>query len=154
MRSTLTSRLPTILVAVAVVAVDQISKAWAVSALENDPIVVVRGLLAFRLTTNTGAAFGFFPGGGALLALAAIVAVIVILRMSGGSVGLLEAVALGLVLGGAVGNLVDRLARGAGLTDGAVVDWIQLPNFPTFNVADAAVTIGAAVLILGALRKS
>ena len=83
-----------------------------------------------------------------------IVAVVAILRLSAESVNRLEFTGLGLILGGAIGNLIDRFTRGDGLLDGAVVDWIQLPNFPTFNIADAAITIGAGLLILGALRKS
>ncbi|MFQ5966156.1 MAG: signal peptidase II [Acidimicrobiia bacterium] len=154
MRSTLTPRRATLLIAAGVVALDQITKVWASSALADGPVVLVRGVLALQLNTNTGAAFGFFRGGGSLIAIAAIVAVVLILRISADSVGVLEVTGLGLILGGAIGNLADRVTRGDGLLDGAVVDWIQLPNFPTFNVADAAITIGAVLLILGALRKS
>lgn len=154
MRSTLTSRSVTLLIAAGVVAADQLTKAWASSSLADGPVILVPGVLALQLNTNTGAAFGFFRGGGSIIGIAAIVAVVAILRLSAESVSTLEVTGLGLVLGGAIGNLADRVVRGDGLLDGAVVDWIQLPNFPTFNVADAAITIGAGLLIVGALRKS
>ena len=65
----------------------------------------------------------------------------------------LLAAGLTLVLGGALGNLVDRIMRGPGWLDGHVVDWIALPNFPTFNIADSAITVGAVFLVLGAWRN-
>ena len=154
MRSALTSRRATLLIAAVVVAADQLTKAWASSALADGPVILVPGVLALQLNTNTGAAFGFFRGGGSIIGVAAIVAVVAILRLSAGSVNRMEFTGLGLILGGAIGNLLDRFLRGDGLLDGAVVDWIQLPNFPTFNIADAAITIGAGLLILGAIRKS
>ncbi|MXX45221.1 MAG: signal peptidase II, partial [Acidimicrobiia bacterium] len=66
----------------------------------------------------------------------------------------LEVIGLGLVMGGAVGNLVDRATRGEGLLDGKVVDWIQVPNFPVFNLADTALTVGVGLVLLSALRQS
>ncbi|HEY5578272.1 MAG TPA: signal peptidase II [Acidimicrobiia bacterium] len=153
MRSTLTSRRLSLVIAGLVVFVDQLTKRWALAALNGGQVVVIPGLLAFELNTNTGAAFGFLRGGGTLLGIAAIVAVAVILHMTTETVRPLEHVALGLILGGAIGNLIDRIVRGDGFLDGAVVDWIQLPNFPTFNVADSAITVGAFLLILGALRR-
>ncbi len=63
-------------------------------------------------------------------------------------------VALALILGGAVGNLFDRVTRGDGLLDGAVVDFIEPSFFPTFNVADAAITMGAVLLVLVAVRHA
>ncbi len=64
----------------------------------------------------------------------------------------LETIAFGLVLGGAAGNLIDRVTRGDGLTDGGVVDWIQVPNFPVFNVADSSITIAVVMLLFMAWR--
>ena len=65
-----------------------------------------------------------------------------------------EVVGLGLVMGGAVGNLVDRATRGEGLLDGKVVDWIQVPNFPVFNMADTALTVGVGLVLLSAFRQT
>ena len=65
---------------------------------------------------------------------------------------LIETIAFGLIGGGAAGNLVDRLARGDGLTDGGVIDWIQFPNFPVFNVADSSITVAVVLLLAQAWR--
>jgi signal peptidase II len=62
-----------------------------------------------------------------------------------------EVIAFGLVIGGALGNLTDRILRGSGFLDGRVIDWIQLPYWPTFNVADSAVSIAIVTLLLGAI---
>lgn len=141
------------MVAALVVVADQVAKAWAVEALADGPIVVVDGWLNLRLVFNTGASFSFFSNGGAvigLLVIAVVVMIFVALREAGRR---LDAVALGLVLGGAVGNLLDRLFRGAGLLDGAVVDFINVPFFATFNLADIAINVGVALLLIGALVR-
>ena len=64
----------------------------------------------------------------------------------------LEVVALGLVLGGANGNLMDRVFRGDGFLDGKVIDWVNMWIIPTFNVADASVTVAVALLVIHAWR--
>ena len=131
--------------AVAVVVLDQITKSWALRALEDGPRHVV-WTLRFNLSFNSGAAFGLGKGLAPLLVVIGIVLVVALVgigRSAGGSLPV--SVALGLVLGGAVGNLADRLVRGHG---GAVVDFIDLQWWPVFNVADAAITSGAVVLVL------
>ena len=143
----------TLLIAVAIVVADQLTKAWAQRALADGPIVLIDGFLRFRLTENPGAAFSSFQGAGPLLAIVAVgVAawIVMMIRRSGHT---LEAVALALVLGGAVGNLVDRLTRGEGLLDGPVVDFVDFSFFPTFNVADAAISIGAVLLLVAVMRQ-
>ncbi len=135
------------------VAVDQATKAWAVNALADSPIVIIDGWLNLRLFFNTGASFSFFARGGAVIGLLVIAVVVVIffaLREAGRR---LDAIALGLVLGGAVGNLLDRLFRGTGFLDGAVVDFINVPFFATFNVADIAINVGVALLLIGVLVR-
>jgi signal peptidase II len=62
-------------------------------------------------------------------------------------------VAFGLIIGGALGNLIDRIARGPGILDGKVIDWIDLRPIPTFNVADSAITVAVAILIIGSWKK-
>ena len=99
--------------------VDQVTKAWAVHALADGPIVLIDGVLNLRLFFNTGASFSLFAKGGAIIGLVVIGVVIMIffaLREAGHR---LDAIALGLVLGGAIGNLLDRLFRGDGFLDGA-----------------------------------
>lgn len=141
-------RLLPFVVATGVVGLDQLTKWWVVATLPGDPIVIVDGFLQFRYIQNPGSAFGMFPGAGGFLAVAALVAVIVIVTVVRQLDRVSEQVAMGLVLGGAVGNLIDRLFRGPGLLDGKVVDWIDFNFFPAFNVADSAITVGAALALL------
>ncbi len=136
-------------IAVAVVVVDQLTKRWAVESLADGPIVLIEGWLELDLTFNPGAAFSSLQGVGPLLAIAAVaVAGWITILIRRRSTGTGEVIALALVLGGAVGNLIDRVTRGDGLLDGAVVDFIEPSFFPTFNVADAAITVGAVLLVM------
>ena len=64
-----------------------------------------------------------------------------------------EAITLGAIMGGALGNLIDRIVRGPGWFDGAVVDWIETPLWPNFNIADSAISVGAVLLILATIRR-
>lgn len=147
------SRLTAAGIAGVVVLVDQLTKAWARAALDDTTIDVMGGFLRLALAENSGAAFGLFKGGGQIIAVFAVVAVGVILfaLRTVGHWG--DFIGLGLVLGGAIGNLVDRVSRGAGFLDGRVTDWIDLWFIPNFNVADACISIGVALLLLGALRR-
>lgn len=147
------SRLIAAGIAGAVVLVDQLTKVWARAALDDASIDVIPGFLRLALAENSGAAFGFFKGGGQVIAVFAVLAIGVIFFAFRAVAHWGELIGLGLVLGGAVGNLVDRLTRGAGLLDGRVTDWIDLWFIPNFNVADACISIGVALLLLGALRK-
>lgn len=142
-----------LIIAVAVVAADQLTKWWAATQLVDGPIVVIDGFLQFRLTENPGAAFSSFQGIGPLLAIVAVAVAAWIVMMIRKSVHTLEAVALALVLGGAVGNLIDRLTRGDGRLDGAVVDFVDFSFFPSFNVADAAISVGAVLLVVAVMRQ-
>lgn len=137
----------------AVVLVDQLTKAWARSALDDQVIEVIPGFLRFALAENSGAAFGLFKDGGQIIAVLAVVAVVIIFIAFRAVDRWADVIGMGLVLGGAVGNLVDRLTRGSGLLDGRVTDWIDLWFIPNFNVADASISIGVALLLLGALRR-
>ena len=137
----------------AVVLVDQLTKAWARSALDDRVIEVIPGFLRFALAENSGAAFGLFKDGGQIIAILAVVAVVIIFIAFRAVDRWVDVIGMGLVLGGAVGNLVDRLTRGSGLLDGRVTDWIDLWFIPNFNVADASISIGVALLLLGALRR-
>ncbi len=116
--------------------------------LADDPISVIDGFLQFRLTYNTGAAFSMFSQGGPVLALIAIGVIAVILFVLSDASRRAEAVALGMVLGGSIGNLIDRIVRGEGFLDGAVVDFIDFSFFATFNVADMGITLGVGLLLL------
>ena len=144
-------RLWSLAVAAVVLVIDQLTKIWAVDALSDGPIVIIDDLLRLHLTFNTGAAFSIFSDlakSGPILGILVIGVVLLILFALKDASHIGEAVGLGLVLGGALGNLADRLFRGDGFMDGAVVDFIDFSFFATFNVADSAVTIGVAVLLI------
>jgi signal peptidase II len=133
-------------VAATVLVLDQLTKAWALDALADGPINLV-GSIRLNLTYNTAGAFGL--GGAAIpfLALGALVLVIV-MAATGTARRPVLAVALGLVLGGALGNLADRVFRDPGLLRGAVVDFVDLRFWPVFNLADAAITSGCLMLLV------
>jgi signal peptidase II len=137
-----------------VCAVDVLSKILVVAELSSrPPMTLLGGLITLQLYRNAGAAFGFGPSFTAIYALVAAVVLAAILRMSGRLRSWLWAIALGLVLGGAAGNLADRLFRSPGPMRGWVIDWIKLPYFPeTFNLADSALTLGVALLVLASIR--
>jgi signal peptidase II len=136
------------LVAGAVVVADQLTKLWAVAALPGRPVHVVDRLLELRLTRNPGGAFSILTGLTPVLAVLAAVMAVVLVRTTRRTTDRIVAYSLALVLGGAVGNLVDRLVRSPGVLRGEVVDFIKLPHWPTFNLADSAITIGVALIIV------
>ena len=150
----MTSRRLAVPIASGAVLVDQVTKAWAVASLDDEPIRLIGDVLRLRLIYNTGAAFSSLEGLGPLIGMAAIGVVGLIFVMLHRVPRRFEVVGLGLVLGGAVGNLLDRIFRGGGFLDGAVVDWIDPSFFPAFNGADSAITIGVAVLLVGAVRPA
>ena len=132
----------------AVVALDQLTKSLAQTHLADGPVHVL-GPLDLELSYNTGVAFGVGRGLGPLLVLVAVALVAVVFGMGRSARSWAGLVAAGLVLGGAVSNLGDRLFRGNG---GAVIDFIRLPHWPTFNLADSAIVIGVVILVLATLR--
>jgi signal peptidase II len=140
-------------VAAAVIAVDQLVKWWAVATLPGKPVVLVEGFLQFRFVSNSGAAFSLLDGFGSVIGLIAIAAAVFIFLVAVKVDSTGETVALGLVLGGAVGNLVDRAFRGDGFLDGGVVDFVDFSFFPAFNVADSAITVGAILALWFAFRS-
>lgn len=140
--------------AAVVIIVDRLTKLWALNALADGEIVPIEGILGFDLAFNTGAAYGLFKGGGSVIAVGALVATGLIVYALRSVERRFEAVTLGAIMGGALGNLIDRIARGPGLFDGAVVDWIETPLWPNFNIADSAIVVGAVLLILATFRRS
>jgi signal peptidase II len=140
-------------VAAAVIAADQLTKWWAVDRLSRGPITIV-GSIRLALTRNSGGAFGLGSGVVPVVVLA-VIALVVVLFVVGRSVDRpAMAVALGLVLGGAVGNLGDRVFRSPGFGRGSVIDFVDLRWWPVFNVADAAITCGCVLLILLSFGRS
>jgi signal peptidase II len=139
-------------ISAAVVAVDLITKRYAAVTFKTDPVEVIPGVLDFVYTENFGASFSMLQDLGWFLSLAAVLAAGIVVNALRHVRPMVEVVAFGLIGGGAVGNLVDRVARGDGLADGGVIDWIRLPNFPVFNIADSSITVAVAVLIVTAWR--
>jgi signal peptidase II len=136
-----------VLTAVTVVVLDQLTKAWAVETLTGRGRVdLVGDLFGLRLTRNPGAAFSFATGATWIFTILATVVVIVIIRIARDLGSRLWALTLGLLVGGAVGNLTDRLFREPGFARGHVVDFFELPHWPIFNIADSCI-VTAAVLI-------
>jgi signal peptidase II len=139
--------------AVIVYAADQLTKAWASANLQPDqPRELLGSVLQLNLTRNPGAAFSIATGATWVLTLIASAVVVFILftvrRL--GSRG--WALALGLLLGGSLGNLTDRLFRAPGPGRGHVVDFLQLPNFPIFNIGDSAIVTAAVLIAVLAFR--
>jgi signal peptidase II len=140
-------------VAVVVLALDVATKVLVVAELEGRrTLELLGGQLLVRVSRNPGAAFSFAEGATVVFTAIAVTVVVIILRVSRrlGSLG--WALSLGLLLGGASGNLVDRLFRSPGPGRGAVVDFIDFQVFPSFNVADSAITTGAVLAVLLSVR--
>jgi signal peptidase II len=116
------------------------------------PVHVIGGFLQLTYTRNSGAAFSIGWGYTAVFSLIAIGVILVILRLARQLYSAPWALALGLLLGGAIGNLTDRIARAPGPFRGWVVDFIQFPHFAIFNLADAAITCGGVLMVLLAFR--
>jgi signal peptidase II len=142
-----------IAVAAAVVAVDHLTKWLALRELTHRDIHVV-GSLRLHLVFNNGAAFGLGSKFAPLIALFAVAIVVGVLGMGRQLSGWVPRIAAAAIVGGAVGNLLDRLLRdGGGFLGGPVVDFVDLQWWPVFNVADMAITCGAVALALTAGRE-
>jgi signal peptidase II len=140
-------------VAVIVFAADVISKTIVVATLTpGRPVWLISSVLDLNLTRNSGAAFSFGTGMTVVFTAIAIGVIVFILRTSRRLRSLPWAVTLGLLLGGAAGNLTDRLLRSPGIFRGDVVDWIQLPHWPVFNVADSCIVCGGFLAVVLAAR--
>jgi len=139
-------------VAVFVLTADAVSKAIVVSRLAgHPPIRLLGGLLTLRLLRNSGAAFSIGTSMTIVFTAIAVGVIIFILRSVRRLRSLRWAVTLGLLLGGATGNLADRLFRSPAPLRGSVVDWIELPHWPVFNLADSAIVCGGVLAVLLAL---
>jgi signal peptidase II len=139
-------------VGVAAYALDIGTKQWALSGLADRDINVVGDLLVLHLTHNPGAAFSTGTEFTVVLSSLAIVAVCAVLALSVRLASPLWSVGLGLLLGGVGGNLTDRVIREPGVMRGHVIDWLMLPNWPVFNVADMCIIGAAGVIILQSIR--
>lgn len=140
------------LVALGCYLLDLATKSLALAKLGDEPVEIVGSLLKLNLTFNPGAAFSTGTSYTVLLSCIAVVAVVTVLWYARRLRSLMWAVGLGALLGGVLGNLTDRVFREPGFLRGHVVDFLQLPNWPVFNIADICINVAAGIIILQALR--
>ncbi len=144
--------LTTACIAAVVLVADQATKSWVVADL-HQPVHLV-GPLGLALEYNSGTAFSLFDGAGTWLVPVVLVVLAVVAWFAWHARRTLLTVSYGLLVGGALGNLADRVLRGH---HGDVIDFITLSHWPTFNVADACITIGVVLLaiaiVVGASRR-
>jgi signal peptidase II len=135
-----------------IVVVDQLTKHWALNRLSGGRTIDIIGSLRFNLAFNKGMAFSQATGAGPVIgALAFVIVIAVVLWIRRSATGL-AAFAAGMIVGGAIGNLIDRLFRNDAWLRGAVVDFIDLQWFPVFNIADSCITVGAVLMVFASLR--
>ena len=138
--------------AAAVLVLDALTKQWAVSALADGPVEVF-GPVRLALTHNKAGAFGLGGAFVPFLAVAALGLVVFMVATGSATERTPVAVALGLILGGAFGNVADRVFRAPGFLRGAVVDFVDLGFWPVFNLADSAITCGCILLLLASWSR-
>jgi lipoprotein signal peptidase len=139
-------------VAAFVLAADVISKSIVVARMaDHQPIRLLGGLLTITLTRNGGAAFSIGTSMTIVFTAIAVGVIVYILRTARNLRSIGWAITLGLLLGGATGNLLDRIFRAPGPFQGHVVDWIELPHWPVFNLADSSIVCAGVLVVLLAL---
>ena len=142
-------------IAAVVLVLDQWSKRWALNALSADRRSRhVFWIIDWNLTFNSGMAFSRAQGVGPYIGAVALIVIVVMLLSLRRNDGLVSSIAVGLVVGGAIGNITDRLFRGPGWLKGSVIDFIDPRVWPIFNVADMGVSIGGVLLVLSAMMQS
>jgi signal peptidase II len=141
------------IVAGIVLTLDLATKVLVVAELEGRrTLELLGGQLLIRVSRNSGAAFSFAEGATLLFTTVAVVVIIVIVRLAPRLRSVGWALSLGLLLGGAAGNLVDRLLRSPGPGRGAVVDFIDFQVWPSFNIADSGIVVGGLLAVLLSFR--
>jgi len=133
--------------------VDFLTKAWALSTLSSTPRPIVGRFLQFVLVKNSGAAFSFATGFTIFFTLVAFAVVVAVTFFAPRVTSQGWLIAMGLLLGGVLGNLTDRIFREPGFLSGYVIDWIGIPHWPVFNLADSAITVAAALAFILSLRN-
>jgi len=129
---------------------DRISKAWAHRMFADSPFDLIPGVVTLRYTTNSGGAFSLGQRAPWFFATATVIVAGLIVATAFRPRSTIAALSLGLILGGALGNLADRITHGPGFS-GRVVDFIDLHVWPVFNLADSAIVIGAVMLAVSSM---
>ncbi|HEY5857506.1 MAG TPA: signal peptidase II [Aldersonia sp.] len=138
-----------LIIAAVVLALDVLTKVLAVALIEpGNPVRIIGDTVTLTLVRNPGAAFSMATGMTWLLTIVAVAVVIGVIRMGSKLRSGWWALGLGLVLGGAIGNLIDRFLRSPGPLRGHVVDFVSVGWWPVFNVADSGVVCGAILLVV------
>ncbi|CAB4778940.1 unannotated protein [freshwater metagenome] len=133
---------------------DFATKSWALNSLDSrNPVKLIGNLLQLTLLKNSGAAFSMAQGATIVFTLFAISVVAAIGYFAPKITSMGWSVVLGLALGGILGNLTDRIFRSPGFFTGHVIDWIQLPHWPVFNLADSAIVVAASIAVILSIRN-
>jgi signal peptidase II len=132
---------------------DFATKAWALQSLSSEPRRVIGTFLQFTLVRNSGAAFSFATGLTFLFSLLALSVVVAVIYFAPRITSAGWHLTIGLLLGGVLGNLTDRIFREPSFLNGHVIDWIQIPHWPVFNLADSAICIAAAISFVLTMRN-
>ena len=133
---------------------DFATKSWALNSLDSrNPVKLLGDFLQLTLLKNSGAAFSLAQGATVIFTIFAILVVVAIAYYSIKITSFGWSIVLGLALGGILGNLTDRIFRSPGFFTGHVIDWIQLPNWPVFNLADSAIVVAASIAVILSLRN-
>ena len=141
-------------IAWAVWLLDFATKSWALNSLDSrNPVKVIGKFLQLTLIKNPGAAFSLAQGATIVFTFFAILVVAAIAYYSIKITSFGWSIVLGLALGGILGNLSDRIFRAPGFFTGHVIDWIQLPNWPVFNLADTAIVVAASIAVILSIRN-
>ena len=142
------------LIAWAIWLIDLATKSWALANLDSrNPVKIIGSFLQLTLIKNSGAAFSLAEGATVLFTIFACVVVAAISYFAPKLTSKGWSVVLGLALGGILGNLSDRIFREPGFFTGHVIDWIELPNWPVFNIADSAIVIAAAIAVFLSIKN-
>ena len=132
---------------------DFVTKTWALSTFSATPKSIIGNLLQFTLIKNSGAAFSLATGFTILFSLLALAVVVTVISYASRITSHGWQWTTGLLLGGVLGNLTDRIFREPSFLNGHVIDWIQIPNWPVFNIADMAISTAAALAFVLTMRN-
>ena len=141
-------------IAWAVWLIDLATKSWALANLDSrNPVKIIGSFLQLTLVKNSGAAFSFATGATLILSIFACCVVVAIAYYAPKITSKGWAIVIGLALGGIVGNLIDRIFRAPGFFTGHVIDWIEIPNWPVFNIADSAIVVATAIAVVLSIKN-
>ena len=134
--------------------VDLATKSWALTSLDpRNPVKLIGNFLKLTLLKNSGAAFSLAQSATAIFTIFAVLVIGAIAYFAPKITSQGWSIVLGLALGGILGNLTDRIFRSPGFLMGHVIDWIELPHWPVFNLADSAIVVAASIAVVLSIRN-